>query len=122
MDVLQFHWDTKKLYFRWKNKVKEQYWNPAISWTNKYIDNNPNRPLKYKDIWGWMSNFLDAWHLFKMIMIFCLAFSVIFFPFAFRFCLFSSNLLNGLLWLAVLGTCWNGTFWLFFNRIFVKKK
>lgn len=122
MDVLQFHWQTQKLYFRWIDKVNDQFWNPSISWTNKYIDNDPNKPFKYKGIWGWMSNFLDAWHLFKMIMIFCFAFSIIFFPFAFRFCVFSSSLLNGILWLAILGAFWNGSFWLFFNRIFVKKK
>lgn len=118
MDSLQFHWYK----FRWNNVLNPQFWNPAISWKNKYIDGDSKKGLKYKGALGFMSNFLDAWHLFKMIMIFCFSFTVLFFPYAFKFCVFHSNILNGALWLAILGVCWNAPFNLFFNKIFVIKK
>jgi len=118
MDTLQFHWYK----FRWNNDVNPQFWNPAISWKNKYIDNNPKNGLKYKGVLGFLNNFLDAWHIAKMGMIFSFAFSVLYFPLAFKFCVFNSNFLNGLLWLVILGVCWNTPFNLFFNKIFVKKE
>ena len=77
MDTLQFHWST----FRWKDKVNEQWWNPFLSWRNKYVDGDPKKGLKYKGWLGWMSNFLDAWHFIKMTSIFLLAFSALCFDF-----------------------------------------
>jgi len=118
MDTIQFHWYK----FRWRDKVNAQFWNPAISWLNKYIDHDSKKGLKYKGWLGWMSNFLDAWHLFKMIMIFFFALSVIFFPYSFKFCVFNSHLLNGVLWLAILGIAWNIPFNYCFNTLFVNKQ
>lgn len=117
MDVLQFRW--KK--FRWRGKVDPRFWNPAISWENKYIDGDPEKGLKYKGAFGFLANFLDAWHLFKMTMIISLALAVILFPFAYQFCLFNSYWLNGALWLLLLGAAWNIPFNYCFNRFFVKK-
>lgn len=117
MDTLQFHWYK----FRWDQKVNPQYWNPELSWKNKYINGKPKDGLKYKGVWGFMANFLDAWHLFKMIMVISLALSVICFPASFQVCVFNNYWLNGLLWLAILGVAWNIPFNIFFNYIFVKK-
>ena len=117
MDTLQFHWYK----FRWNNSVNTKYWNPAISWRNKYNNGNPIDGLRFKGMLGFMANFLDAWHLLKMIMIICFAFSVISFPYSFQFCIFNNNLLNGCLWLCILGIIWNIPFNLFYNKIFVKK-
>lgn len=117
MDTLQFHWYK----FRWNNKVNPQFWNPIKSWKNKYINGNPIDGLRYKGIFGFMSNFLDAWHLFKMIMIICFALSIVFFPYAFKFCVFTDNFFNGCLWMVILAVAWNVPFNLFFNTIFVKK-
>jgi|SRR3989304_9718829 len=118
MDTLQFHWYK----FRFKNSVNAQFWNPEISWKNKYIDGKQSRGLKYKGWLGWMSNFSDAWHLFKMIMIFFLSFSVLLFPYSFKICFFENNLINLGLWLVIFGVCWNFPFNLFYNKIFVIKK
>lgn len=47
----------------------EQFWNPAISWTNKYINNTPGLPRK--KIWFIVipAAFTDGWHLLKMFML-----------------------------------------------------
>lgn len=118
MDKIQFHWYK----FRWKDKLNPQYWNPALSWKNKYIDNNPQKGLKYKGAFGFLANFLDAWHLFKMIMIISFALSAICFPVAFKFCVFNSYWLNGALWLIVLGVAWNIPFNYCFHKVFNKPK
>lgn len=68
MDTLQFHY-SESIYAEFKN---QQYWNPKISWKNKYksdVEGNLLRPLKPKFI-GSVTFFVwttDAWHFFKMI-------------------------------------------------------
>ena len=116
MDTLQFHWST----FRWKDKVNDQFYNPKISWRNKYIDGDPKKGMKFKFPFGGLSNFLDAWHFFKMIQIFLLAFSALCFDFHNSY-FFESYLWNQLTWLAIFGVAWNFPFWIFFNKIFVVK-
>lgn len=116
MDTIQFHWNT----FRWKDKVNPQYWNPEISWRNKYIDGDPKKGLKYP--FGGLANFLDAWHLFKMTQIFLIVFAIVSFPFSHQICFFDSCWCNQLSWVIIFGGVWNGLFSLFFVKIFVSKK
>ena len=68
MDDLQFHYQDT-IFSKLK---KERFWNPAISWTNKYAHDKEGKlikPLRPK-FWG-SANFFafttDAWHLFKFI-------------------------------------------------------
>jgi len=46
------------------------FWNPAISWKNKYIDNNPTLGHRKINILGISFNYpdalSDAWHIFKI--------------------------------------------------------
>ena len=118
MDTLQFHWYK----FKWKDKVNPQYWNPTISWKNKYVDGDPSKGLKFSFPFGWVANFLDAWHLFKMIQIFLIVFAIIAFPFSYQICFFDSYFWNQLAWLAIFGVTWNGLFNWFFNKILVTSK
>jgi len=118
MDTLQFHWST----FRWNNTVNDGWWNPAISWRNKYIDHDPKKGFKYKYPFGGMANFLDAWHAFKMLQIFLLVFAIIYFPFSNQICFFKSYFLNQIVWIFLFGGIWNFLFSLFFTKIFVVKK
>lgn len=118
MDTLQFHWST----FRWKDKVNPQYWNPELSWHNKYIDGDPEKGFRFKYPFGGLANFLDAWHLFKMMQIFLIVFSIISFPFSNQICFFNSYWANQLVWVAIFGGVWNGIFSLFFIKIFVRNK
>jgi hypothetical protein len=116
MDTLQFHWST----FRWKDKVNDQYWNPSISWRNKYINGDPKQGFKYKFPFGFMSNFLDAWHLFKSTSIFLMVFSIVCFDFNNRF-FFDNYWLNQIMWVAIYGLTWIFSFNIFFNKILVIK-
>ena len=115
MDVIQFHWYK----FRWKEEVNAQFWNPAISWENKYIDRYMDRRLKYKGWLSCMSNFTDAWHILKMTMIISFALSIIIFPYSFNICIFDSAFLNGCIWLIIYGIAWNGPFNFCFNKLFI---
>ncbi len=61
MDTLQFHYD-KSIF---KSNPKQYFWNPLISWANKY-----KQDLKTPRFIGSTSLFVfatDAWHLFKFI-------------------------------------------------------
>lgn len=62
MDTLTHHFSTSIF----KNK-KAIWWDPSISWKNKYVDGDPNKPQRTIPV-----AFTDAWHLFKSIMIVCL--------------------------------------------------
>lgn len=117
MDTIQFHWYK----FRWKERVNEQFWNPAISWRRKYLYSDVEFGLKYKGVLGWINNFTDMWHILKMIMIICLALSEILFPYSFNICIFENNFWNGALWLIIYGIAWNVPFNYCYNDLFVKK-
>lgn len=118
MNTIQFHWSK----FRWKDKVDVIWWDPRISWCNKYIDGDINKGLRYKSWLGWVSNFTDAWHFLKMIMILCFALSVILFPYSFKICVFENEVLNIGLWLIIYGIVWNVPFNYCYNTLFVTKK
>lgn len=47
----------------------KNFWDPAISWRNKYVDNNPEKGKR--KIWGIIvpAAFTDGWHLLKMFML-----------------------------------------------------
>lgn len=118
MDTLQFHWHT----FKWRDKVDNQYWSPNLSWHNKYVDGDPKKGLRFKGVFGFMSSFLDAWHLFKSTSIVLIVLSIVFFPFAQPICFCESTLCNQLVWVAIFGLTWNFTFNFFFNTVLVDKK
>lgn len=110
MDIISFHYEYS--IFKDYNK---QYWNPKISWVNKYINNDP---LKGRRKWFFNllkvhEAFTDAWHLMKSTMIvgLCLAATI---------GLSSSlsfNCFFGILLLIGGGLIWNLTFNLFYNVI-----
>lgn len=63
-DTLQFHYE-RSVFTRWN----EQYWNPKVSWRNKY--NAKNRWLRLL-MSTWLVMFTDAWHLFQFVSYFSL--------------------------------------------------
>lgn len=72
MDDLQFHY-----YDSIASNWNEQFWNPEISWRNKYASTEEGalvRPLQSKFFGS--TSFLvfltDGWHLFKFIFLLCL--------------------------------------------------
>lgn len=62
MDKVQFHY--KRSIFWNEDKYKQLFWDPEISWKNKYKAGSTSEPK----FWGSTTYFVfttDAWHLFK---------------------------------------------------------
>ena len=111
MDVISFHY--KQSIF---TKYNPQWWNPAISWKNKYIDwDNDVRMEKVIYIGNLFSikypTFLtDAWHFFKSLMIVLLGFAIVFY----------NPVVNIYVDIILVGLAWNLIFNVFYNKIFKK--
>jgi len=60
MDTLQFHFENSK-YSKFKN---QQFWNPKLSWENKYKEGSKLKKLLLKTTLVFAT---DAWHLFQFI-------------------------------------------------------
>lgn len=72
MDDIQFHY-SESVVSQWD----EQFWNPEISWKNKYaIDDHGAliRPLKARFFGSttFLVSITDGWHLLKFIFLLCL--------------------------------------------------
>ena len=106
MDTISFHYEISIF-----SKLNPNYWNPTISWKNKYVDwDNGNR--ERKKIFGIniAPAFLDAWHLFKSLMIILFALSIVLYKVYF----------NLIIDFIVIGLVWNVFFSLFYNKILKK--
>lgn len=64
MDTLLFHFN--KSIFSNKN---EKWWNPTVSWKNKYKDNDPNKGAKFFGSTTFLVFLTDAWHFFQMLFL-----------------------------------------------------
>jgi len=76
MDTLQFHYSSSRFYHL-KNKL---FWNPEISWKNKYKNGDPTEGSKFPFSTNLLVGLTDAWHLFKLLRTFFI-FAGIFFIF-----------------------------------------
>ncbi len=97
-------------------KFKEKWWNPKISWRNKYVDGDLKKGFRYKFPLSFLNNFTDAWHTFKVIEIMLLATAIIIqlSDFGFGWWIY-------LAYFAAFGLAWNIPFNLFYNKILSKK-
>jgi len=98
-----------KYYISIFSKLNPKFWNPEISWKNKYVDSNVTKGRK-KLLWkiNYPVQITDAWHLFKTLGIFLYIFAIVFYS-----PLTSSLLLDVLL----LGCFRNLGFSLLFNKL-----
>lgn len=66
MDTIKDHYSVSIF-----SRFNEKYWNPSISWKNKYVNGKPENGFIKVNIFGFKINkhvaFTDAWHLFKSI-------------------------------------------------------
>jgi len=115
MDTLTHHYPTSIF-----NDMNPKYWNPQISWKNKYLDGVKAFGPAFFLSTGILVAFTDGWHLFKSIMIVLLALSVVTFPYTIKICLFDNYCLNAIAWLIILGTVWNVTFSWMYNKVLKK--
>lgn len=63
MDKLQFHY----LRSDFSLLMNQQFWNPQLSWLNKYKIVDNERVPRFFLSTSWLVGFTDGWHLFKMI-------------------------------------------------------
>lgn len=109
--------------------LKIQYWCKAVSWTNKYKGVPYTKEnLRFKFPFAWLANFLDAWHTSKMLMlifIFLACVSLIV-GYTEDIGIMKVNFVGNLWWdipiyKALWYIAWNGTFTLFYHKIWIKK-
>jgi hypothetical protein len=103
MDKVQFHFG--KSIFADKNQL---FWNPGISWRNKWKDGDPTLGEKF---WGSSTIFVwttDAWHLFQSIQIKFLVLAIVFY----------SPIHSWWLDFILLYIIYTGIFELFFSKVF----
>lgn len=109
MDVVAHKYDSS--IFTKKNNP--QYYDKRISWRNKYIDGFPHNGRTYWKIGKFKlvkhTAFTDAWHLFKSLMIVCLAISIVTYQY--------DNVLTSLIHFCILGFVWIQSFNLFYNKL-----
>ena len=115
MDTLAHHYPTS-IFTKWD----PQFWNPAISWKNKYKEGIKAYGPAFFLSTGMLVLFTDGWHLFKSMMIVLIGIAIVTFPYSIEICIFSSSFLNGLLYLSILGVLWNVPFSYFYNNVLKK--
>lgn len=62
--TISFHYSTFKHVFP---KANDQYWNPQISWTNKYKNNNPADGPKYFGSTTFLVYTTDGYHMTRFV-------------------------------------------------------
>jgi hypothetical protein len=90
MDTLDHHYSTS-IFIKWNPK----FWNPDISWKNKYRKGVKDLGPAFFLSTGLLVAFTDGWHLFKSIMIVLLGISIVALPYSIHFDFFDR------LWLAM---------------------
>jgi hypothetical protein len=63
MDTLQFHYDSS-IFLKLKNQF---FWNPQISWANKYKNNDPSLGENFLGSTTFLVALTDGWHLLKLL-------------------------------------------------------
>jgi len=86
--------------------LNDQWWNPAISWTNKNTYSFP---------WN-IVQISDAWHLFKLLMLITIIYT---FVFTGRRVVVTWGRL--IVYTILFGLAWNGSFNLFYNILLIAK-
>ena len=119
MDTLQFHFSTSVF----KNLVLNYWWNPSISWRNKYKNKDPEQGEAFLGSTTVFCFLTDAWHfaqfiylrsIMAVVVLFCTSDALSFIP-------------SVSLWLkyciayVALSVLFNCTFELFYSQIFKRK-
>lgn len=63
MDTLQFHFFKSKF----SNFKKQLFWDPTISWKNKYKNGDPKQGPKFSFSTTLLVGLTDGWHFFKLL-------------------------------------------------------
>jgi len=124
MDTLWHHYD--KSIFR---DMDRMFWDPKISWRNKYVDHKPSEGRIKWEILGISINkpvqISDGWHIAKTIKIVCLMSATTLAYFAQVVPVLEDNRDSFVLFIAlltVLGTIRNSVFSLFYDKLLIDRK
>ena len=109
MDVLSYRYE-RSIFANAKN---QQFYNPAISWKNKYLNHDPEQGKAFVGSTTFLVGFTDAWHLAKTIMLLCFISAIVIGFGLGAWSLFLIPLLY-MVYGTVFELCW--------NIIFIKKK
>lgn len=116
MDTLIHHW-----YISIFKKYNWEYWNPDLSWRNKYNLKTPT--LGKRKILGGLVDYpvalTDAWHLFKSIMV-VLLITAISIAWINPINITNSKFVDFIIILICGGTIWIQVFNLFYNKLLKK--
>jgi len=117
MNTISHHYSTS-IFTTYYYRFPARFWDPYYSWRNKYIDMDPkNGRVK----WFWKINkpvqIIDAWHLFKTIMIVSMISAIVLGNTLPSICIFEKEWMNIGSWILILGTIWNIVFSLFYEII-----
>jgi len=72
MDTVQFRYHS----IRFK-KLNERWWDPKISWHNKWKNGDPEQGEKYFGSSTFLILFTDAWHFVQSLMILCFSLAIV---------------------------------------------
>lgn len=90
--------------------TKNQFFNPSVSWKNKYKNNDPTLGPKFFGSTTFLAFTTDAWHLAKSLMLILLFIGVVcYLP-----------IINPVLDIILFYIVFGATFELFWSKIFVK--
>lgn len=108
MDVTSFHWN-ESIFLNIKDRDIRNFFCTPQSWRLKYVDGDPTKGRrKILGMFNLHPAFTDSWHLCKSIMIVLMCLAIVAYE----------PLINWWVDLIILGTTWNLTFSLFYNKIF----
>ena len=107
-DSISHHYNTS---FANALDLNEQFWNPSISWQNKYVERDPSKGRRKIDLllfkFDVPAAFTDGWHLLKTASIFFLILCPLsLLPGQFRYKFY---------YFVILSLCWNVTFNIFYS-------
>ena len=71
-DSLKFHFDQS-----FARNWKPLFWDPAISWRNKYKNGDPKQGRAFFGSTTFLVLFTDAWHLLKFAQMACFRLAVV---------------------------------------------
>jgi hypothetical protein len=121
MDVISF-----KFYQSVFSKFKkhENWFNPLISWKNKYKNCDPSKGpafLGSTTVFSWLT---DAWHFFQMIMLSCFNIAIVLginYIFFLNYTIWSLFIIDIIMFI-IIKFLYGLIFEIFWKKIFIKKK
>jgi hypothetical protein len=105
MDTLQFHYVSSKFY-NFNNKT---FWDPQISWMNKYKNNDSTMGEKFLGSTTIFVGLTDAWHLFKLFRNLSIFIGIFFIA------IIPSSIIMTLIYILIIRTVFGLSFTLFYK-------